>query len=97
MLPNSSIIQASSVTFPSLSGLPPRPTLRSLGSASGTFTPASTASNAFPLLAKIFQASSLASIPNFHVEITIGFTVFFVFDKINFYLDKYLYKNEDIN
>src|SRR5450432_733742 len=69
-----SIIHASSVTKPSLSGLAPRPT-QQLCSASVTITPASTASNALPPLPKIFQAPLLAFSPASQVEITIGMPV----------------------
>src|SRR5262245_54458901 len=68
----SSMMHASRVTRPSRSGAPPRPTVVFLGSASGTLTPCSTASNALPFAVKTFHASTLASLPKFQVEITIG-------------------------
>ena len=71
--PVSSIIQASSVTFPSLSGKPPNPTDIDSGSASGILTPVSTASIAFPPLCSTSIAAILAGIPCFQVEITIGY------------------------
>ena len=73
---SSSMIQASNVTRPSLSGRPPYPTLRSLGSPSGIFTPASTASKARPFLLKISHAAALACSPKFQVESTIGLVLF---------------------
>ena len=71
-MPVSSIIHASKVTFPSLSGRPPNPTDIISGSASDTLTPDSTASIALPPLTKIFIAALLAAIPCSHVDITIG-------------------------
>src|SRR5690606_17420122 len=61
-----------SVTWPSRSGYPPSPTVVLEGSASATWTPCSTASSALPFLSNTFQAASLASIPNFQVEMTRG-------------------------
>src|SRR4051812_3987901 len=69
----SSIMQASSVTCPSRSGKPPRPTLRFFKSSSEFITPFSTASNALPPAERIFHASAFAGTPCFHVEITMGF------------------------
>ena len=66
------IIQASSVTCPSRSGLPPTPTLRFVKSASVTITPFSTASSTDPPSDKTFQAPSLAARPCSQVESTIG-------------------------
>ena len=58
-----SIIQASKVTLPVLSGNPPRPTDISLGSSSETRTPYSTAVKPpFPD-DKLFQATLFASKP----------------------------------
>jgi len=57
------MIHASSVTFPSLSGKPPKPTLLFEASDSVTLTPASTASNALPPLSSFSQAALFAAIP----------------------------------
>src|SRR5436190_23459528 len=73
-LKNSSIMQASSVTYPSRSGLAPSPT-QQFWEASVTITPASTASNALPPDPSIFQAPLFASIPGSQVETTMGFAV----------------------
>ena len=59
----SSMIQASSVTCPSLSGRPPMPTLLLAKSASVMRTPFSTASSAFPPLASTSHAARFASNP----------------------------------
>src|SRR5260370_25468646 len=75
-LENSSIMQASSVTRPQRSGKQPRLTEVSLGSPSGTCTPASTASSALPFFDRIFHASAFAPTPKFQVEITMGFVTF---------------------
>ena len=69
-------MHASSVTRPSLSGRPPYPTLRSVGSPSGIFTPASTASRARPLFFRISHAAPFALTPKFQVERTIGLFTF---------------------
>jgi len=66
------MMQASSVTIPSLSGKPPKPTVVIDGSDSVTRTPFSTASKAVPPLDKIFHAAWLASTPCSQVETTIG-------------------------
>src|SRR6185312_11928680 len=68
----SSIMHASSVTMPSLSGYPPRPMQQSIVSST-YLAPASTASNDRPFFDKIFQASAFTSFPLFQVETTIGF------------------------
>src|SRR5574343_1123862 len=68
----SSIIDASSVTNPSLSGLAPKPTQQFI-SFSVTITPCSTASSARPLFFKTFHAALLARIPASQVDKTIGF------------------------
>src|SRR6185312_5517004 len=68
----SSIMQASSVTMPSLSGYPPNPMQQSMISST-YLAPASTASKARPFCDKIFQASAFTSLPLFQVETTIGF------------------------
>src|SRR5450432_159523 len=70
----SSMMQASSVTKPSLSGLAPNPT-QQLCSASVTITPASTASSALPPLPNISHAPLLAFNPASQVEITMGLPV----------------------
>ena len=69
------MMQASSVTCPSSSGRPPYPTDCDSGSASGTRTPASTASSAEPFCLKTAIAASFAGKPWFQVEITIGFPI----------------------
>ena len=66
-----SMMQASSVTVPSRSGLPPRPT-QQFWEASVTRTPASTASRAAPLRLRICQAAWLAATPSFQVEMARG-------------------------
>jgi hypothetical protein len=66
------MIQASKVTFPSLSGYPPKPTQQSI-LFSMCLAPASTASKALPFLLNISHAAALTGIPLSHVEITIGF------------------------
>ena len=68
----SSMMQASRVTCPSRSGLPPIPTLLLAKSASVTRTPCSTASTALPPLLSISHAARLASKPCTHVDKTIG-------------------------
>src|SRR4030095_6497238 len=70
-LKDSSIMDASSVTNPSRSGLAPRPT-QQLIEDSVTLTPSSTASHALPPLLRIFHSALLASKPVLQVEITIG-------------------------
>src|SRR5579871_5984021 len=65
------MIDASSVTNPSLSGLAPRPT-QQLVVDSVTITPASTASSADPLLPSTAHAPLFAANPVSHVEITTG-------------------------
>jgi hypothetical protein len=65
-------MQASRVTRPSRSGNPPYPTEELVGSASGTWTPFSTASSALPLFFNISQAAAFAAIPKSQVEITMG-------------------------
>ena len=65
--PSSVMIDASSVTMPSRSGIPPSPTLRSGQSSSTTRAPASTASSALPPRARIASAASLAGSPCFQV------------------------------
>src|ERR1700679_456443 len=68
------MILASSVTKPSRSGLAPNPT-QQLREDSVTFTPASTASNALPLLPSTSQAPLLAARPASQVEMTTGLPV----------------------
>ena len=67
-----SIIQASRVTCPSRSGLPPKPTERLVKSLSVTATPFCTASKALPPDERIDHAPAFASIPWFHVLRTRG-------------------------
>ena len=61
------MMQASSVTCPSLSGRPPKPTLRSVGSNSVKFIPFSIASKIYPCFDSVGQATSLAFWPKFQV------------------------------
>ena len=68
----SSITQASTVTVPERSGRPPRPTVCTSGSVSGTAAPDSTASRAVPPSESTHHATSLASSPWGQVEITTG-------------------------
>src|SRR5258708_5707611 len=68
------MILASSVTKPSRSGLAPNPT-QQLGEDSVTFTPASTASSALPLLPRTSQAPLLAATPASQVDMTTGLPV----------------------
>src|SRR5580692_4478924 len=65
------MIQASSVTWPSRSGLAPRPT-QQLTEDSVTLTPASTASRAEPLRPSTSQAPLFAARPVSQVEMTTG-------------------------
>src|SRR5690606_16495411 len=67
-----SMMQASRVTFPSLSGLPPLPTVSLVSSASSTITPCSTASSAVPPVLSTSQALSVA-LKKFQVQTTMGF------------------------
>src|SRR6056297_1121611 len=71
-LPFLSIIQASKVTLPSLSGLPPVPTVWLVTSSSSTFTPCSIASKALPPSFSISQAFAEA-FKKSQVHITIGY------------------------
>ena len=67
-----SIIQASKVTLPSLSGSPPYPTDLSSGLSSESLTPYSTAVNPPSPFFKSSQAILLAGTPCFQVEIILG-------------------------
>ena len=67
------MIDASKVTTPFASGIPPNPTLVLFGSDSVTFSPFSTAEMALPLDERTLMASLLASIPDIHVETTLIF------------------------
>lgn len=71
------MMQASRVTIPSRSGLPPRPT-QQFWLASVTITPFSTASRAVPARLNTSQAPLLASTPASQVEITTGPMLFAV-------------------
>ena len=78
-----SIIQASKVTLPVLSGNPPKPTDISFGSSSESLTPYSTAVKPPLPLFKLFQATLFASKPWFQVEIILGPEKFFNFKFFN--------------
>ena len=66
-------MDASKVTNPFASGIPPNPTLVLFGSDSVTLSPFSMAEIASPLEARIFIAYLLASIPEIQVDTTLIF------------------------
>src|ERR1700730_7273450 len=66
------MIEASSVTSPSVSGSPPQPTLSTDASSSQWVIPASTASSEGAPVESTSHATSLAAIPKGQVETTTG-------------------------